>query len=88
VDNSAEAEAASRAVGGAREVWKDDVLLVHAHQVPSVARQGGWHLALPPTTHLDQLIKIDSYESLLSRWSNLMVLGHDHPALGGHMPLG
>jgi hypothetical protein len=47
VHNSAEAEAAGRAVGGARaELWKDDVLLVHAYQVPSVARQGGWHLGI------------------------------------------
>jgi hypothetical protein len=41
---------------------------------------------LPPTMHLDQLIKIDSPESVLSRLSeqaDVMVLGHDHPALGG-----
>jgi hypothetical protein len=48
-------------------------------------------LALPPTMHLDQLIKIDSPESVLSRLSeqaDVMVLGHDHPALGGHLPFG
>jgi nucleotide-binding universal stress UspA family protein len=48
-------------------------------------------LALPPTMHLDQLIKIDSPESLLPRLSeqaDLMVLGHDHPALSGHTPFG
>jgi nucleotide-binding universal stress UspA family protein len=41
--------------------------------------------------HLDQLIKIDSPESVLSRLSeqaDVMVLGHDHPALGGHTPFG
>jgi hypothetical protein len=48
-------------------------------------------LALPPTMHLDQLITIDSPESVLSRLSeqaDVMVLGHDHPALGGHTPFG
>jgi hypothetical protein len=48
-------------------------------------------LVLPPTMHLDQLIKIDSPESVLSRLSeqaDVMVLGHDHPALGGHTAFG
>ena len=48
-------------------------------------------LTVPPTMHLDQLIELDSPESLLPRLSEtteLMVLGHDHPALGGHMPFG
>jgi nucleotide-binding universal stress UspA family protein len=47
-------------------------------------------LTLPPTMHLD-LIEIDSPESVLPRLSekaDLMVLGHDHPALGGHTPFG
>ncbi len=46
-------------------------------------------LALPPTMHLHQLIKTDTPESLLPRLSekaDLMVLGHDHPAFGGHVP--
>ncbi len=48
-------------------------------------------LTVPPTMHLDQLIEIDTPESLLPRLSEeaeLTVLGHDHPALGGHMPFG
>ena len=48
-------------------------------------------LVLPPTMHLDQLIEIDTPEYLLPRLSEqaeLTVLGQDHPALGGHMPLG
>jgi hypothetical protein len=48
-------------------------------------------LTLPPTMHLDQLIEIDSPESVLPRLSekaDLMVLGHDHPALSGHTPFG
>lgn len=48
-------------------------------------------LALPPTMHLDQLIEMDSPEFLLARLSEkaeLTVLGHDHPALRGHMPFG
>ena len=43
---------------------------------------------MPPAMHLDQLIEIDTPESLLPRLSEraeLTVLGHDHPALGGHM---
>ena len=46
---------------------------------------------MPPTMHLDRLIEIDTPESLLPRLSEqaeLTVLGHDHPALGGHMPFG
>ena len=48
-------------------------------------------LTVPATMHLDQLIEIDTPESLLPRLSEqaeLTVLGHDHPALGGHMPFG
>jgi nucleotide-binding universal stress UspA family protein len=48
-------------------------------------------LTVPSTMHLDKLIEIDSPESLLPRLSertSLTVLGHDHPALGGHMPFG
>ena len=48
-------------------------------------------LAWPPTMHLHQLIKTDTPASLLPRLSeeaDLVVLGHDHPALGGHMPYG
>jgi nucleotide-binding universal stress UspA family protein len=48
-------------------------------------------LVLPPTMHLDQLIEIGTPEYLLPRLSEqaeLTVLGQDHPALGGHMPLG
>jgi nucleotide-binding universal stress UspA family protein len=48
-------------------------------------------LTLPPTMHLDQIIEIDTPESLLPQLSEkaeLTVLGQDHPALGGHMPLG
>jgi nucleotide-binding universal stress UspA family protein len=48
-------------------------------------------LVVPPTMHLDQLIEIDTPEYLLSRLSEqaeMTVLGQDHPALDGHMPLG
>jgi len=48
-------------------------------------------LALPPQMHLDQLVAVDTAESLLARHSEraeLTVLGHDHPALAGHMPFG
>jgi hypothetical protein len=46
-------------------------------------------LVVPPRMHLDQLIEIDSPESLLPRLSEraeLTVLGQDHRALSGHMP--
>jgi nucleotide-binding universal stress UspA family protein len=48
-------------------------------------------LTLPPTMGLDQLVEIDSPESLLPRLSEnaeLTVLGHDHPSLAGLMPFG
>jgi nucleotide-binding universal stress UspA family protein len=48
-------------------------------------------LAIPPRMRLDQLIEIDSPESLLPRLSEnaeLTVLGQDHRALRGRMPLG
>jgi nucleotide-binding universal stress UspA family protein len=53
-------------------------------------------LVVPPTMHLNQLIEIDTPEYLLPRYllprlseqAELTVLGQDHPALGGHMPLG
>jgi nucleotide-binding universal stress UspA family protein len=48
-------------------------------------------LTVPPAMHLDQLVETDTPESLLPRLSEqaeLTVLGHDHPARGGHMPFG
>ena len=48
-------------------------------------------LAVPPRMRLDQLIEIDSPESLLPRLSEsaeLTVLGQDHRAMSGRMPLG
>jgi nucleotide-binding universal stress UspA family protein len=110
VDASAEAEAATQWAVRDAELRKDDVLLVHAYEVPlvpasaraaTVARgrqerqalldKVAGSLVLPPTMHLDQLIEIDTPEYLLSRLSEqaeLTVLGQDHPALSGHMPLG
>ena len=110
VDASAESEAAAQWAVRAAELRKDDVLLVHAYEVPlvpasaraaTVARghqerralldKVAGSLVLPTTMHLDQLIEIDTPEYLLPRLSEqaeLTVLGQDHPALGGHMPLG
>jgi nucleotide-binding universal stress UspA family protein len=110
VDDSAEAEAAARWAVQEAELWKDDLLLVHAYEVPMLpprgkatthrrGRQGRQALldkitetlALPPQMHLDQLVAVDTAESLLARQSEraeLTVLGHDHPALAGHMPFG
>jgi nucleotide-binding universal stress UspA family protein len=48
-------------------------------------------LILPPTMHLDRLVEMDTPGYLLPRLSEqaeLTVLGQDHPALTGHMPLG
>ena len=48
-------------------------------------------LIVPPRMHLDQLVEVDTPESLLPRLSEkaeLTVLGHDHPGLVGHMPFG
>jgi nucleotide-binding universal stress UspA family protein len=48
-------------------------------------------LTVPPTMELDQLVELDSPESLLARLSEraeITVLGHDHPALSGRMPFG
>jgi nucleotide-binding universal stress UspA family protein len=48
-------------------------------------------LTVPSTMHLEQLIEIGSPGYLLPRLSEqaeLSVLGQDHPALSGHMPLG
>jgi nucleotide-binding universal stress UspA family protein len=48
-------------------------------------------LTVPPWMQVDQLIEIDSPGFLLPRQSEnaeLTVLGQDHPALEGHMPLG
>jgi nucleotide-binding universal stress UspA family protein len=48
-------------------------------------------LMMPPTMHLERLVEIDSPTSALPRLSEqaaLTVLGQDHPALSGHMPLG
>lgn len=48
-------------------------------------------LTVPPSMHLDQLIEMDDPGFLLPRLSakgELTVLGQDHPALSGQMPLG
>jgi len=92
VDNSAEAEATGRAVRGARAaLCKDDLRHVHAYQVLSVAQQGGWHLGTaadnaPRPADQDRQSRVTAVP--VSEQADLMVLGHDHPALGGHMPLG
>jgi nucleotide-binding universal stress UspA family protein len=110
VDDSAEAEAAAKWAVREADLRKDDVLLVHAYEVPllpssdraAAIAQGRQQrqelldrvaatLVVPPRMHLDQLIEIDSPESLLPRLSEraeLTVLGQDHRALSGHMPLG
>jgi nucleotide-binding universal stress UspA family protein len=110
VDGSAEAEAAAKWAVREAELREDDVLLVHAYEVPLLpsssiaaaiargrqARQAlldkvAGTLAIPPRMHLDQLIEMDSPESLLPRLSEraeLTVLGQDHRALSGRMPLG
>jgi nucleotide-binding universal stress UspA family protein len=110
VDDSAEAEAAAKWAVREAELRKDDVLLVHAYEVPllpsssmaAAIAQGRQErqalldkvagtLAIPPRMHLDQLIEIDSPESLLpglSERAELTVLGQDHRALSGRMPLG
>ena len=110
VDASAEAEAAALWAVQEAELRKDDLLLVHAYEVPMLpprgkvaalrrGRQGGQALldkitdtlTLPPQMHLDQLVAVDTAESQLARHSEtaeLTVLGHDHPALAGHMPFG
>jgi nucleotide-binding universal stress UspA family protein len=110
VDDSAEAEAAAHWAVREAELRRDDVLLVHAYEVPILPSRGraaaiahgrqereallsrvAGTLTVPPTMHLAQLIEIDSPESLLPQLSEraeLTVLGHDHPALGGHMLFG
>jgi nucleotide-binding universal stress UspA family protein len=110
VDDSAEAEAAAHWAVREAELRRDDVLLVHAYEVPILPSGGreaaiahgrqereallsrvAGTLTVPPTMHLAQLIEIDSPESLLPQLSEraeLTVLGHDHPAPGGHMPFG
>ena len=110
IDDSAEAGAAAHWAVREAELRNDDMLLVHAYQVPLLPATGraaaieqglqqrqalldkaAGTLTVPPTMHLDRLIEIDSPESLLPRLSEeaeLTVLGHDHPALGGHMPFG
>jgi nucleotide-binding universal stress UspA family protein len=48
-------------------------------------------LNVRPTMHLDQRVEIGTPGSVLPRMSEqaeLTVVGHDHPALGGHMPFG
>jgi hypothetical protein len=97
-------------VGGARaELRKDDLMLVHAYEVPlssrgrpaAIARgrqqqealldKVAATLTVPPTMHLDRLVEVDSPGFLLPRLAEqaeLTVLGQDHPALSGHMPLG
>jgi hypothetical protein len=54
----------------------------------SAARQGGRHLGIAGDNASPSADKTDTPESLprLSEKADLMVLGHDHPALGGHMP--
>jgi nucleotide-binding universal stress UspA family protein len=110
VDYSAEAEAAARWAVREAELRKDDVLLVHAYEVPLLPSSGmaaaiaqgrqerqalldkvAGTLAVPPRMHLDRLVETDSPESLLPRLSEaaeLTVLGQDHRALSGRMPLG
>jgi nucleotide-binding universal stress UspA family protein len=110
VDDSAEAEAAARWAIREAELRKDDVLLVHAYEVPTLPPRSrataiargrqecqalldkiAGTLTVPPTMHLEQLIEIDSPGYLLPRLSEqaeLTVLGQDHRALSGHMPLG
>jgi nucleotide-binding universal stress UspA family protein len=110
VDASAEAEAAAQWAVREAELRQDDMLLVHAYEVPlipvsaraaTVARgrqerqalldRVAGSLVLPPAMRLGQVIEIDTPEYLLPRLSEqaeLTVLGQDHPALGGHMPLG
>ena len=110
VDDSAEAAAAARWAVREADLRKDDLLLVHAYEVPLLPSQDmaaaiaegrqerqalldrvAATLAVPPRMHLDQLIEMDSPESLLPRLSEraeLTVLGQDHRALSGQMPLG
>jgi len=110
VDDSAEAEAAAKWAVQEADLRKDDVLLVHAYEVPLLPSSGraaaiaqghqerqalldkvAATLVVPPKMHLDQLIEIDSPESLLpelSERAELTVLGQDHRALSGRMPLG
>jgi nucleotide-binding universal stress UspA family protein len=110
IDDSAEAGAAAHWAVREAELRDDEVLLVHAYEVPLLSAQSraavierglqqrqalldkaAGTLTVPPTMHLDRLIEIDTPESLLPRLSEqaeLTVLGHDHPALGGHMPFG
>lgn len=91
------------------ELRKDDLMLVHAYEVPlssrgrpaAIARgrqqqealldKVAATLTVPPTMHLDRLVEVDSPGFLLPRLAEqaeLTVLGQDHPALSGHMPLG
>jgi nucleotide-binding universal stress UspA family protein len=109
VDDSAEAEAAARWAVHEAELRMDDLLLVHAYEVPRLPPHGRVaglkrgreqrlsmldkiaDLIVPPTMHLDQLVEVDSPESLLPRLSEkaeFTVLGHDHPRLVGRMPFG
>jgi nucleotide-binding universal stress UspA family protein len=110
IDDSAEARAAAQRAVREAELRNDDLLLVHAYEVPLLPTMGraaaieqgrqerralldkaAGTLTVPPTIQLDQLVEIDTPESLLPRLSEqaeLTVLGHDHPSLGGHMPFG
>jgi nucleotide-binding universal stress UspA family protein len=109
VDDSAEAEAAAKWAVREAELRKDDLMLVHAYEVPlssrgrpaAIARgrqqqealldKVAATLTVPPTMHLDRLVEVDSPGFLLPRLAEqaeLTVLGQDHPALSGHMPLG
>lgn len=110
IDDSAEAEAAARWAVREAELRMDDLLLVHAYEVPRLPPRGrvaglkrgreqrlalldkiADALTVPPRMHLDQLVEVDTPESLLPRLSEkaeLTVLGHDHPRLVGRMPFG
>ena len=110
IDDSAEAAAAARWAVHEAELRMDDLLLVHAYEVPKLPPRGrvaglkrgreqrlalldkiAETLTVPPTMHLDQLVEVDTPESLLPRLSEkaeLTVLGHDHPRLVGRMPFG
>jgi nucleotide-binding universal stress UspA family protein len=110
MDDSVESEAAAQWAVREAELREDDLLLVHAYDVPRLPRRSdaaaldrgrqkrqalldkvSGTLLVTPTMHLDQLIEIDSPESLLPRLSeqaDITVLGHDHPELGGRMMFG
>jgi nucleotide-binding universal stress UspA family protein len=80
VDASAEAKAAAEWAVGEAELRKTDVLLVHAYKVPLIAASARAAIvARGRHERQDLLNKVAA---------SLVVLGQDHPALDGHMPLG